>query len=342
MSEISCLPMNEAEADGGLPFGRPKLCLGIVMLRFLRHSFLALTFAGVLPAALIAAPAAESGASSSAASSGAPGEGIELFRPAAAKPDPCLSSDVAANPTRPTWDLGAATTQCGVIESDYGFQWQAMGSSIGQRALPSSIRYGLTPRLDLRWGLIGHQWQSGGGTTPLQGAGDDWLNLRYRFHEQGRVSPALALDYGYKVLAANPAKGFGSGFADHQFLFIASRDIRHSHLDFNIVGTLAGGAHGHEGAAQFGLLLTQPVTKRLSAYLEGYGGPQPGIADRYGAAVAGGAFAVRPWLVVDGAYWQAYTAGEPRRLATFGLTVARRASWLPVSRNFAPARLLGR
>jgi hypothetical protein len=66
-------------------------------------------------------------------------------------PDPCMALEVAASPSRPNWSAGAATTQCNVLEFDSGWLWQPMGHGIRQRLLPSSMRYGLTPRLDLRW-----------------------------------------------------------------------------------------------------------------------------------------------------------------------------------------------
>jgi hypothetical protein len=267
---------------------------------------------------------------------------IEPVRSVAPVPDPCLSLEVMANPTRPAWSLGAATTQCGVVESDYGFFGQGMGNGTGLHALPLSLRYGITSRLDLRWGAVSHQWESGRSTVPVEGMGDQWINARYRFHEQGRWSPAMALDYGFKIPTANPAKGFGTGFVDHQFLLIASRDLGHTHLDFNTAGTLTGSAQGHDGAVQFGLALTQPLSKRLCGILESYGGPQPGTPDRYGAALAGGLYSIRPGLVLDAAYTQAYTAGLPRRQVLFGITFARRVGWSPISRNFAPARLPGR
>jgi hypothetical protein len=259
---------------------------------------------------------------------------IEPVHQLTVTPDPCLTSDITANPTRPAWDLGAATTQCGVVESDFGFQWQAVGDGTGIQGLPASIRYGLTPKLDLRWGLTTHQWQSG--------TGDQWVNARFRFHEQGRISPAFAFDYGFKIPTANPAKGFGTGFVDHQFLFLASRDLGHTHLDFNTVGTLAGTEHGHDGAAQFGLALTQTLSKRFAGILESYGGPQPGTSDRYGSVLAGGLFSIRPWLVLDAAYTQAFTAGAPRRQVLFGITYARRAGRPLLHNNFATRAAPGR
>ena len=259
-----------------------------------------------------------------------------------AAPDPCLAETVAANPTRPNWDTSAGTTQCGILESDYGFQVQPMGGGIHQSMEVTSLRYGLTPKLDLRWGLTNHINQSGGGTPSLEGVGDHWLGARYRFQEQGRFTPAMALLYNIKVPMANPAKGFGSGFVDHQMIFIASRDLGHYHLDFNAAGTVVGERQGHDGAAQFGLAVTRPVTKELSCILESYGGPQPGTSNRFGAGFAGATYTLRPQLVLDAAYSRTYTAGSPRQQVLVGLTFARRSGFAPLPRSSALARLLGR
>jgi hypothetical protein len=199
-----------------------------------------------------------------------------------------------------------------------------MGGGVRQSMLAVSIRYGVTPRMDVRWGLPAHMKQGGGGTQGLEGVSDQWLSTTYRFIEQGPKMPAMAFSYGFKIPTANPAKGFGTGYVDHQFVLVASRDVRRVHFDFNAVGTLAGGPGGHDGATQFGLALSLPVTKRLTGILESDGGSQPGTADRYGQALGGAQWNLRPWLVLDGAYTRAYTAGSPRQEFTVGFTVARR------------------
>lgn len=256
--------------------------------------------------------------------------------------DPCRSNEITANPTRPTWDIAAATTQCGVLESDFGWLQQPIGSGTSQWMLLSSARYGLTPRFDLRWGITNRIVQRGGNTRAVKGVGDDWLSARYRFFEQGRWTPAMALDYGIKIPAANPAKGLGSGFVDHEFLFIASRDLGKNHFDFNTVGTLAGGPRGHDGAAQFGLVLTRPVARKLAVVLESYGGSQPATTNRYGAALIGAEWNLRPSLVMDTAYSRAFTAGAPRQQFLVGFTYAMRPGFSPLSKGAAMARLLGR
>jgi hypothetical protein len=255
---------------------------------------------------------------------------------------PCLLGEVTANPTRPAWDYAASTTQCGVAEADSGWELQPMSGGIRQQMMVSSVRYGLTPRLDLRWGLTDHITQAGAGTTPIEGAGDQWLSARYRFYEQGRRMPAMALLYAAKIPSANPAKGFGSGFVDHQLILIASRDLGKYHFDFNTVGTLAGGADGYLGAAQFGLAMTRPVNAKLSVTLESYGGPQPGTPDRFGAAFGGATYALRPGLVFDAAYTRTYTAGSPRAQVLTGMTYALRPGFAQLPRNGFVGRLLGR
>jgi hypothetical protein len=256
--------------------------------------------------------------------------------------DPCALAEVTANPTRPAWDYAASTTQCGVAELDSGWMEQPMGGGVRQQLFVSSVRYGLTPKLDLRWGLTGHIVQTGGGTAPLQGIGDQWASARYRFVEQGHIVPAMAFLYAVKIPTANPAKGFGSGYSDQQYILIASRDLGKNHFDFNTVGTVTGAANGHDGAAQLGLALTRPVTPKLSWILESYGGPQPGTSDRFGAAFTGATYALRPGLVFDAAYSRTYTAGSPRQQVLFGMTYAVRPGFAPLPRNTIFSRLLGR
>jgi hypothetical protein len=217
-----------------------------------------------------------------------------------------------------------------------------MGGGVRQWMLVSSATYGLTPKLDIRWGLTNHIEQSGGGPALVKGAGDQFVTLTYNFLGQSRLLPAMALGYGIKIPMANPAKGLGSGFTDHQLSLIASRDMGRNHFDFNAASTLAGGELGFDGAVQFGLALTRPVTKRFSWIVESYGGAQPGVPDKYGAGLTGVSFSVRPSLALDGAYVKTYTAGSPRQQALFGLTYAARPWFGPIPRKWRIARLLGR
>src|SRR6202167_411176 len=160
----------------------------------------------------------------------------------------CPPQDLAADPNRPTFTFPATTTQCGMFEADFGWTTQAMGQGVQQNYFPVSLRYGVTPRFDLRWGAVNHIWQSG--TPPLQGAGDTYLGARWEFLSQSHRVPALALFYQVKIPTANAAKGFGTVFVDNLFSLLASNDLGKYHVDFNLDGTLAGAASGHNGAVQ--------------------------------------------------------------------------------------------
>jgi len=288
---------------------------------------------------------------------GTPSEPIEPVRAAIPSLDTCAAGEVKANPTRPVWDNGASTTQCGVLESDFGWLWQPMGAGVSQRAFASSSRYGLTSRMDLRWGMVNRVSQSGGGGAALEGIGDQWVSARFRFIEQGRWLPAMAVGYGIKIPTANPHKGFGTGFTDHQFSWLVSRDLPwRNHLDFNVVGTLAGEAlpgavghgltghdvTGHDGAAQFGMVLTRPISGRLNWMLESYGGSQPGVGDRLGVVLTAANYSLRPWLVLDAAYARTFTAGSPRQQVLLGVTYAVRPRFNPPGHSFRSGRRLGR
>jgi len=258
------------------------------------------------------------------------------------KSDVCRLEKIEPNSPPLTWDSQAATTQCGALEIDeLGIQQSLAGGS-NQRLLVLTAKYGLTPNVEFRWGLPGRMKQSGGGSSRLVGTTDQWLGVCYRFQDQGRRLPALALDYAIKIPSANPAKGFGSGHTDHQLTFIASHDVGRNHFDFNVAGTIAGSPDGSDGAAQFGLALTRTITPNFNGTIEGFGGPQPGTSDRFGAALVGVALSIRPTVALQAAYAQTFTAGDSRSQLSIGFvyTLLPRLSLMPGSSKVG--RLLGR
>jgi hypothetical protein len=255
--------------------------------------------------------------------------------------DGCSATEIEPNSMSPTWDTQAETTPCGALETDNLLVRQPVGPGVWQQTLTTTLKYGLAPRLEVRWVPPGRASQAGGGTVRLGGTTDQWLGALYRFHDQGRRAPDMALDYAFKIPTANPAKGFGSGFADHQLTFIASRDLGPNHLDLNVVGTIAGAATGSDGAAQFGMAFTRSFSSRLLGTVEAFGGPQPGTSDRYGALLAGGAWGIRPWLAINGGVTYAYTAGSPRQQYLMGFIYSMRPGF-PTLKESRLMRVFGR
>jgi hypothetical protein len=249
---------------------------------------------------------------------------VEPGRAAAPAPeDPC-TAEVVSQPSRPMWTAGAQTTQCGVMENDLGWRRMALGGGVQQSGVTSTERYGITRSLDVTWSLPLRLVQSGGGTGTVEGITDQSLSVMYEFMEQRRRVPAMAVSYGMTIPTANPAKGFGTGYMDHQLVWLASRDVRQLHFDINVAGALAGGPKGYDAAVQSGLVMTVPVRRNLGWMLESDGGPQPGTPDRFGQALTGFSWAIRPNLVADAGYTRAWTAGAPRQQFTMGVTWAHR------------------
>jgi hypothetical protein len=227
--------------------------------------------------------------------------------------DACDGADIPSNSTTPTWDAQANTTPCGALETDNLFTRQPLGPGVSQGTLTTTAKYGLTPHLEVRWVLPGRMFQNGAGSARLAGTTDQWFGVLFRFHDQGGRTPDLAMDYAIKLPTSNPSKGFGTGYTDHQFTFIASRDFGPNHVDMNALALVAGGPKGPDPAAQFGAAFTHSFTSRLMGTVEAFGGSQPATTRRYAAAFVGGAWSVRPWLALNGGVLRAFTGGAPAR-----------------------------
>ena len=233
-------------------------------------------------------------------------------------PDPCADAEIQANSMSPTWNIQAATVQCGALETDNLAILQPMGGGVTQWTLATTAKYGLSPRLQLRWGMPGRISQHAAGTRPVTGTTDQAIGLLVHFRDQRAWLPALAIDYGIKIPTANPSKAFGSGFVDHVWTAVASRDRGPYHVDFNVAATLAGAPHRHDPALQSGLGLSRTFPHSLMGTVEVFGGSQAGIDDRLGAVLVGGSWGIRPWLALNGATIRSYTAGSPRQQVMAG------------------------
>src|ERR1700722_10144760 len=148
--------------------------------------------------------------------------------PSNASENTCTGSSVISVPSRPTITSATDTTQCGVVELEYGLERQWPGGGANRDDLSGGLRFGITPDLDFHWSSSDflHIMDSTGNRT---GFGDTWLGLRYRFLKQTKQRPGLGLFYEAKVPSASVALGLGSGQVDHAISFLASKDIRRLH-----------------------------------------------------------------------------------------------------------------
>ena len=236
----------------------------------------------------------------------------------------CTSKTIVSVTSRPTVANATDTTQCGVVELEYGLERQWPGSWANRDDLSGGLRLGLTPTLDFHWSSSDflHVMDGAGDRT---GFGDTWLGLKYRFLKQTKHRPSLGLFYAAKVPSASAVLGLGSGTVDHSMSFLASKDIHRLHFDFNLIELLAGraAASGFDHDTGFALATWLPLTHRFSVVVEPYGytslnQSSPGFI----SAMIGFCYEVHPRLHLDSGLDVGVTSGAPRKRVFVGITYA--------------------
>jgi hypothetical protein len=244
----------------------------------------------------------------------------------------CLNPEIASDPSRPTVTHGADPTQCGVLELEYGFDHQWLGSGARHNDLTGGLRFGITPNLDLTWSSASFL-NVADGTGSHTGFGDTWLGLRYRFLRQNKHLPALSLFYAGKIPSADSSQGLGTGEVDHSLSLLVSKDVRRFHFDFNLFELLAGRptAPGNDHNTGFALATWYPLTRRLNAVLEPYGYTRLNPANpAFASAMAGINYHLRPYIYLDTGFDAGITPGAPKMRAYVGITygVANVYAWI--------------
>ncbi len=236
----------------------------------------------------------------------------------------CLSQAIVSIPSRPTVSNGTDTTQCGVLEAEYGFERQWPGDGGYRDDLSGGLRFGLTSHLDFHWSS-GDFWSVVDKNGARTGFGDTWLGLKYHFLTQTKRRPSLGVFYQAKVPSANATKGLGSGEVDHAISLLVSKDISRLHFDFNVI-PLLGGRHEAPGVDHntgLALSFAVPLTRRLALVGEGYGStflnPQ---TPAFASTMAGFTFQANPRLVLDTGIDVGVTPCAPRKRVYVGATYA--------------------
>jgi hypothetical protein len=244
----------------------------------------------------------------------------------------CLASEFASVPSRPTVTSATDTTQCGVVELEYGLERQWPGGGANRDDLSGGLRLGLTHNLDFHWysGMFVHLMNGGGDRT---GYGDNWLGLRYRFLGQTKRRPSLGVFYEAKVPSASVAMGLGSGEVDHSISFLASKDEGKVHFDFNVIELLAGRqtAPGVDHNTGFALATWLPLTHRLSGVVEPYGYTLLNQSSpAFASVMVGCNYKVQPRLYLDTGLDLGATHYAPNKRVFVGITyaIANVYSWM--------------
>jgi Putative MetA-pathway of phenol degradation len=240
-----------------------------------------------------------------------------LFTPAAYADCPGADSvalgTIVANPNRPTVANPADITQYGVLELEYGYENDKAQFNEKQNQLGGLLKFAATCNLELRWNTGSFINQSDPNSSQ-SGIGDNWLGFQYRFHRQSPRVPTLSFSYSLKFPSASVNKGLGSGRYDHQFVFLASKDIKGFHFDFNtsvfLVGRPDGSGLDHDVQSNLGF--SHPLYKKLAFTGEFYGNTKLGqVAPAYASGLWALTYAVTPRLVIDSGMDHGLTSGSP-------------------------------
>lgn len=236
-------------------------------------------------------------------------------------PAGCGAAEITATPTRPTVTTSTTLTQCGVAEADYGLTSLLPGNGTHHEVLGGSLRYGITPRVDFRWGGDSLHSYSGGGTH-LLGTGDNWLGGRVRLTSEKQTWVSTAFMYTIKLPTASSAAGFGSGFTDHSFAFIASKEARGWHFDFNAIELLGGRpVAGFDKNTTLALAAAHPLKGKWGMVYEAWGQTELNAeSPAFASNLVGVTYNLSRRVVFDGGVDLGITPNAPRARLLVGAT----------------------
>jgi hypothetical protein len=234
----------------------------------------------------------------------------------------CYVYPISANPNRPTVSNPAHITQYGVLEVEYGWDQVWPGQSTQQTSVGGLLKFGMLCDVELRWTTTSFLSQTDASGTH-RSFGDNWLGPQVRFYRQTKRAPGLAFGYAVKIPSARTENGLGSGRVDHAFTFLASKDIVHFLLDFNVTQYLIGrpNSSGFDKDQQLNLAFSRVIRGDLQFTGEFYGDTRLNRTTAgFASSLWGLTYTVVPRLVIDGGFEAGLTSGGPHRHAFLGAT----------------------
>lgn len=232
----------------------------------------------------------------------------------AAAQAPCPpENDLVATPNRPTVSNTAETTQCGVLELEYGVE---LGST--HQDMNGLLKFGATKDLELRFSSDPLIADIG---SPITGAGDFQLGAKYRLvHQKGNV-PTISFSYTANLPTAQG--NLGSGAVDHFLLLMVSKDFGKHHIDFNAQPGWYGRPHavGFDHNWTIAGAWSHPIRGNwgIGAELSGYTRQNVAIPGEM-QAIVNLDYAPKPRLVLDFGVIKRIYGNAPNAMFEAGLT----------------------
>ncbi len=179
----------------------------------------------------------------------------------------CLGMPVLAGPPFNVDDPGTVELHHYQLTAAYISSQSSAGE---QQAFPNlSLGYGLTNNIELDLGLGANSVRNTG-MPRVAGFGDTTLGFKWRFQEENKRKPQLALGYQIKVPTADVDRGLGSGTVDNSFWLTGAKSygrwVAFTNVGYNFLGGRSG-----ENNLFYGLGLTYQLTEKLVVGAQVYG-----------------------------------------------------------------------
>jgi hypothetical protein len=232
-------------------------------------------------------------------------------------------SHIVANPNRPTISDPADITQYGVAEVEYGINRTWDRGATHSTVAEGLYKLAVLCDLEIRWTQDAFVRQAIPGQAAVHGMGDNWVGAQWRVYHQSPRVPTISLRYEVKVPGASERLGLGSGQVDHAFTFMASKDIKTTHFDFNAGYHLSGREDktGNDQNSEIALAFSHSIHGPWAITGELYGDTKQNAATPgFVSNLWGITYTVRPRLVLDAGLDAGVTSGAPHKTIFAGVT----------------------
>ncbi|HVG30378.1 MAG TPA: transporter [Pyrinomonadaceae bacterium] len=157
-------------------------------------------------------------------------------------------------PDRPTLASPAEIQKPGVLQVEFGYDGDFRSDEFrAEHTSPLSLRFAASSRLLLAFEIDSFKSETDRETRERRaGVGDARLGFQLVALKEAAAHPALAFAYRLKLPTASERKQLGTGRFDHELLFLLSKKLGKTDLDFN-AGLLANGEEGGPGWEHGGL-----------------------------------------------------------------------------------------
>lgn len=236
--------------------------------------------------------------------------------------NPIAANPIAAHPNRPTVANPADITQYGVLELEYGWDHLWPAAATQQTSVGGLLKLGMLCDVEFRWNTTSYLTQTDPSGTHWS-LGDNWLGPQVRVYRQTKRAPTLAFSYAIKIPSSRTDNGLGTGRVDHSVTFLASKDIKHFHIDLNVTEFLIGRSNslGVDKNQQVNLAFSHAIYRGLEFTGEVYGETRlnrttPGYVSSPWALT----YTVASRFVIDGGFEVGLTSAGPHRHVFVGAT----------------------